>query len=449
MKGKIITILLLAFLSQSCDEVLNPEPIDLLVNDIVLNEPKDVEPVEIGLYNAFRVTRATAVIAGDLTADNLVHNGTFSQYRELGVKRITSSNASVAELWGNLYRTVYIANFMLERIPEVPGVSSAVRERALATAHLMRGLANFTAFVTYGGIPIVTTTDIDANRNIARATAEETMASIEADFTKAASRLPNSGVANTFASNMAVRAAFARFYLYQKKYAQAEAYATAIINSGNYTLEPEFSTTVLDDRSTESIFQVGYTIADDNDGNNLNTLFVGRREIIPSNEEAAVLRSTEAGTRRVTIKFDGADQTGIDNGFTVAKYGTAIENNNDILVFGLPEMLLIRAEARAYQGNVVGDNSAQTDINTLRSRAKAPVIGSVSQSQMIQTIENERRMELAFEGHRWYDLVRTGRANQVMPAFNPNWRDAYSLWPIPERELQNNPALVGFQNPGY
>jgi len=68
---------------------------------------------------------------------------------------------------------------------------------------------------------------------------------------------------------------------------------------------------------------------------------------------------------------------------------------------------------------------------------------------MILLIEKERLYELAYEGHRWYDLVRTGRASAVMSAFSPNWKDTEDLWPIPQRELLKNPALVGNQNPGY
>jgi hypothetical protein len=109
-------------------------------------------------------------------------------------------------------------------------------------------------------------------------------------------------------------------------------------------------------------------------------------------------------------------------------------------------MYLIRAEARAQLSNVTG---AKADIDRLRSRAKAPLLGSVNQSQMLQLIEAERRFELAFEGNRWYDLVRTGRATAVMSAFSANWRETFELWPIPQRELLNNPSLNGNQNPGY
>jgi hypothetical protein len=197
---------------------------------------------------------------------------------------------------------------------------------------------------------------------------------------------------------------------------------------------------------------MGYTLNDDPRTSStigLNNLFVGRREIIPSNQTVLALASAESGDRFTSIKFNANNLKGNDNGWSVAKYGTADENNNNVIVFRLAEMYLIRAEARARLGSVSGANSATTDINILRARAKAPAIGTVTQSQMLTIIENERVYELAYEGHRWYDLVRTGRAATVMPPFNSNWRAAYERWPIPQRELQTNPALVGNQNPGY
>lgn len=452
MKKKVIILsflLVAAIVFDGCQEVLEPKPIDQLVNDVVLNEPKDIPAVEIGLYRAFRVMRPSVILAGDLTADNLVHNGTFAQYRELGVKQITTGNATANEMWGTVYGTIYIANFMLERIPEIGGVTNAVRTRSMATARFIRGMANFTGVTTFGGIPMVTTTNIEENRTIPRTSEAEMLAFVEEDFKSALGQLGDKGPTPATLCDNIVRAALARFYLYTKNYALAEAYATDVINSEDYELEESFATVVNTDFTTEAIFEVGYTIADDDDGTNLNNLFASRREIIPSNQEIVALASSESGDRFASIKFNAANLKGNDNGWEVAKYGTAVQDNNNILVFGLPEMYLIRAEARAMQNNITGDNSAQNDINILRARAKAPEVGAVSQSLMTQIIEQERRYELAFEGHRWYDLRRTGRLNQVMPAFNSNWKPAYELWPIPQREIQNNTALSGNQNPGY
>ena len=449
---KYLWIGIVVVLVTACDNVLEPEPVDLLTNDIVLNEPSDVADVEIGLYSAFRNIIPGMVISGDFTADMLMHNGTFSQYRELGTKQISSANASAAGLWGSIYNTVYIANFILERLPEVPGVTTTERNRVTGTAYFLRGYAYFVAMHTFGRVPEVISTDIETNRNIPRASIDAILERIEEDFDEALTLLPNEPVNAGFAGKHAVRSALAKLALYLENWSEAEQQATAVIQSGLYTLEDDFSSLVNEDFTDEAIFEVGYTISDDPGTNNnigLNNLFVGRREIIPSNEVVVKLASSESGDRFSSIAFDVNNLNGSDNGWSVAKYGTADADNNNVVVFRLGELFLIRAEARARQGKVTGGGSALDDINTLRARANAPVVPSVSQSQMLSIIEEERVFELAFEGHRWYDLVRTGRAAAVMTAFSPNWKDTYELWPIPQREMLNNPALSGDQNPGY
>jgi len=445
---KAYLILLISMISfTGCHDLLQPKPVDLLVDDLVLNEASDVPNVEIGLYSAFRGITGAIVIAGDLTADNLIHNGTFTEYRELGVKRITPSNATVASMWQAIYNTIYIANFILEKLPDVSGVSSAERNKVLATAHFLRGYAYFIGYYTFGPIPKVTGITIQSNQNVPRSSDQEMLDFILEDYNEALGQLTTTPTNAGYASDYAVRSALAQYYLYLKDWDKAEQFATQVIESGKYPLEQNFSSIVLKDFTSESIFEMGYTISDD--PATLNTLFLGRREIIPSNQEILALASDESGDRFSSITFDSKNLNGTDNGWSVAKYGTAVEDNNNIVVFRLAELYLIRAEARAQLGKVTGTESAQEDLNVLRTRANATAVSSVSQSQMLLLIEDERRYELAFEGHRWYDLVRTGRAKEVMSAFSSAWKDTYNLWPIPQHEIQNNRALVGHQNPGY
>ncbi len=311
----------------SCDNVLEPDPIDLLTNDIVLNEPRDVGNVEIGLYSAFRSIAPGTVIAGDFTADMLSHNGTFSQYRELGTKEISSANASVAALWEVIYNTVYIANFILERLPEVEeGAPTSWRNQVMGTAHFLRGYAYFVALSTFGGVPEVLTINIEANRNIPRATREEILELIVSDYNTAIDLVPEDAVNAGYVSVYAVRAAMARLQLYLGNWSEAEAFATSIINSDKYELEVNFQSVVNEDFTAEAILEVGYTLADDpgTDGDfGLNNLFVGRREIIPSNQAVLALSSAESGDRFSSITFTLSDLNGDDNGWSVAKYGTA------------------------------------------------------------------------------------------------------------------------------
>ncbi|GAB3889246.1 RagB/SusD family nutrient uptake outer membrane protein [Spirosoma agri] len=450
------SIVLTLFSLASCEQVLNKEPVALLVDDLVLNEPNDVQPVRLGLYSSFRGMASPNMIAGDFTADYIQHNGTFTDYRELGTKQITAANGAVDELWVNLYRTIYVANFILDRLPQVSGVTEATRKQVSAEAKFMRGWANFIGAYTYGDIPKVITTDQATNRNIGRTAKADILASVLADYQAALTDLPSvaSGSTDvttnaTYINKLNCQAAMARYYLYMKNWALAEQMTSTVISAGVYTLLTNYSDIVLRDFTAESVLEVGYNLTDDpgTSSYSLNNLYVSRREVIPSNQIVAALTSAESGTRSATIGFSVQNLKGNDNGWTVLKYGTASEDNNNIVLMRLAELYLIRAEARAQQGKLTGTSGAIADINVLRTRAKAPAVAVSAQADVLLAVERERVYELAFEGQRWYDLVRTGRAQAVMSAFTPNWNSRYELWPIPQREIQQNPSLN--QNPGY
>lgn len=459
-----LMLVLMAPLS-SCREILEPPPVDLQVDELVLNAAADVEPIRLGLYSAFRGIgsggnpgmASPMIIAGDFTADFLQFRGTFTVYNELANKRITAANDAAEALWNGIFRTIYVANFIEERLAEVPGVTEANRKQVLAEARFMRGLANFIGAYTFGGIPKVTTTTIATNRTIPKATREEILSSVLADLNAALTDLPNTNVDRTlakiYATKNAARAALARYYLYQRDWAQAEKFASEIIATRLQTLPESIATVFFQEFDDETIFEVAFAnnSSDDPQTNTfgLNNVLVGRREVIPANTYVVTMLETNAGERRQAITFDPALQRGRDNGWSVDKYSKPDDSNNNITIFRLAEQYLIRAEARAQQGRLVGANGAQADINVLRRRAKAPNANITTQADALLTIEKERVYELSFEGHRWYDLKRTGRILPVMTAFSPDWNDKFNLWPIPQSEIQRNDALSGAQNPGY
>lgn len=447
---RLITIWTLTVLifSNSCEEILEPQPVSLLIDNLALNEAADVQSVRIGLYNAFRGIASPKVLAGDFMADVLVHNGTFSQYREFSNKEVTASNGTVTALWGGIYGSVYVANFILEKLPAIEGVDPELRTRVTAEARFIRGYAYFIATTSFGDVPWVTTTDITVNRSISRTPFNEIEGFVEEDLLYALNNLPSEVINPGYASSFAARAALARYYLYRGNWTEAEFFATEIIEMGEYELTENYSDIVFNDFTDEAILEVGYTTADDpgTSSTGLNNLFRGRREIIPSNQAVFNLSSDASGDRFSVISFNSENLGGSDNGWSVAKYGTADEDNNNIIVYRLGEIYLIRAEARARQNNLSG---AQSDVNVLRQRANAPTVVLSSIPQAEELIERERYFELAYEGHRWYDLVRTNRANTVMGSYSPNWKETFDLLPIPLREIQNNPALAGQQNPGY
>ena len=121
-------------------------------------------------------------------------------------------------------------------------------------------------------------------------------------------------------------------------------------------------------------------------------------------------------------------------------------------MFRLGEIYLIRAEARAQQGNSTGAGSAASDLNTVRARATLPPTTAVTQADMLAAIAHERRVELFCEnGNRFFDLRRTGNLDAVMNVLAPlkggSWASNKEWWPIPLSDIQNDINLT--QTPGF
>jgi len=440
-----ILMLLLSLTALSCDELLAPQPVDRITDDHVLTDASSARVVLTSAYRDLANLGAPKIVAGGLTADNLIHNGTFTQYREISSKDISASNGSASAMWGVIYSMSYVASFLYEGLPEID-ITQNNYDEITAAASFLRAYAYFVGAYTFGGIPIVTTTNVDDNRVVPRASLDETLEFVESELLYALDKLPEESFNTGEVTNGAVKALLARYYLFRGNWSEAEKYATEVINGDGtkkYILEEDFLN-VISDFSTESILEIVYS-ANDNPGTStnfsINNLFVGRREIIPSIEMVLALQN-DGGDRNIVIEYDGANARGSDNGWTIVRYGPF----DNIQLLRLAEMYIIRAEARAQQDNISG---AAADINILRERARVPLIEGTSKNQMLLVVENERRMELCFEGHRWYDLIRTGRAQTVMDEFTSNWSEKDELWPIPLREIINNPSLKDAQNPGY
>jgi hypothetical protein len=116
------------------------------------------------------------------------------------------------------------------------------------------------------------------------------------------------------------------------------------------------------------------------------------------------------------------------------------------ILFRLAEQYLIRAEARAHLGNLIG---AANDLNLIRERAGLAATQANTQTELLEAIQKERQLELFTEqGHRWFDLKRTGNSGTILNDIKPNWNETNLLLPIPESQLELNPNLLP-QNAGY
>ena len=167
----------------------------------------------------------------------------------------------------------------------------------------------------------------------------------------------------------------------------------------------------------------------------------GRNLYVPTDQ---LWNAFETGDQRrdVSISTDEGGQLYVSKYPDVTLSGTFQE----VKVLRLAEMYLIRAEARAQQNDIDG---AVADINVIRNRAGLANTPANDQPTVLLAVEQERFVELAFEGHRWIDLVRTNRANKVMGQFNPQgWEPTDQLMPIPLAEIDLNSNILP-QNPGY
>jgi hypothetical protein len=212
-----------------------------------------------------------------------------------------------------------------------------------------------------------------------------------------------------------------------------------VIENGGYTLLENYADIFSNDGSAETIFEIDFTeldrnrIAEYNFPKTLN----GRREVAPS-EDLINAFEPDDSRKMVTIAYDGLNAY-------ANKYNDLSKGADNVIVLRLAEMFLIRAEAEAHK--TPGDISLiKADIDTIRGRANLTPTSANTNEELLLAIENERRLEFAFEGQRWFDLVRTGRAMDVKPTVtNIN----KTLFPIPLAELQTNNSPDMNQNNGY
>lgn len=439
---KIILIVVVLLTAFSCN-TLEVEPQNSIPADQAFQTAADIDRGILGAYASFQSLSyygRTYNIFSDLAADNLSHpvDATATEYAEVDNNNILPENGSIGAIWAICYDGINVANNVIAKVPTIENMSEDERNTALAELYFIRALNHFNLLNYFGAIPLkLTPTRGVSDLDVPRVPVNDVYAKIIEDLTFASVYLPSSGD-KTRATKYTAKAMLARVFLYKGDYAQAAAMATEVIEDGNYTLLPNFADVFADDESSESIFEIYFSqternrIAEYNFPHSLN----GRREVGPSE---SLLAAYETNDERYTssIAFEGSEAYAI-------KYDDLSLGTENVIVIRLAEMYLIRAEANTKLNGDI--NTIKDDINTIRQRAGLNSTNALTYPQLLTAIEKERRVEFAFEGQRWFDLVRTGRAIDVLPNVN---NSNQTLFPIPSDEIQtnNNPGM--FQNPGY
>lgn len=446
-RNRILTVLAATgILFSSCsEELIEFEPVAALSSNAVFVNQAGANAAVLGMYGGlaggnnlgFRMN-----VVGDIASDDVSHTGSFNTWRDLSLGQWDQVNGEISAIWSSAYNSINRANNIIAQVDGIEMEQTLINQYK-GEALFVRALNHFNLTRYFGDIPIITTptaAPIDDRYFVSRDPQAAVYQQIQQDLTQAIGFLPVSYANNNNTRHRATRGAaqalMARMHLYTGNWTAAEASATEVISNNIYSLVP-FETVVATKGSSESIFEIFF------DANNQNpvTFWYGR-----DNGGRYEFGATPAlwnaysdnDLRRVSsIREEEA------NTFVNYKYRDNTTGTDGVHVIRLAEVYLIRAEARARTSNFAG---AAEDLQVVRRRAyddeTLVVAPAATEEAAIDAILAERRLEFAFEGHRWHDLVRTGRATTVL-----NIAEYRTLMPIPLSATEVNANLT--QNPGY
>lgn len=434
-------VLLLAALA-GCNDFLSVQPSTEVEEGEAIVDAVSARAALAGAYDAMQ---SGSYYGGDflffteLPTDNAEHTGTFTSFADVDLHVTASDNGTMESIWDAIYDAIGRANTVIAKIPAVNGLSDPEKNDMIGQAHLMRALHYHNLVKLFGGVPLrlEPPTGLDELATTERATVDQVHAQVVTDMTRAAQLISNDFDTRR-ASLGAVDALRSRVFVYRGDWAAALVAANAVIGAG-YELTPNFGALFTPDGNdtVEDIWRVSFTAIEYNlvGYYYISTSLGGRRELAPTADLEAAF--TPGDARFVyTVQRDSRNR----------RYGSKIPTAigaEDLHVIRFAEVLLNKAEALARLNRL--DEAVET-YNLIRERAQlAPHVLGVdvaTQQQVLNAIWHERRLELAYEGDRWPELVRTSRATAVLgiPAFR-------TLFPIPQNEVDVAPRIV--QNPGY
>lgn len=464
-------LLNLFFILSGCKKLVSvSEPVDTITTPEAFSSDANATSALVEIYNSlirgygntgsFDYGNGVITLYGGLSADELNYFSTSNiNIAQFQTNNLKSDNSNLDnQLWRGPYFNIYLSNAVIEGLSKSSTVSDSVKKQLLGEAKFLRAFNYFYLVNIYGDVPLTTSTLFITNSVLPRTDKAQVYQQIINDLKDAQSTLANnysfSNSERIRANKFAATALLARVYLYINDWVNAEAQSNLVIaDSSDYYLTDDLNATFLAN-SSEAIWQLKVS--------NLYSPYATNeaKNIIPTSATAApiyyltsqLLNAFEPGDLRKTAWLNSTLYRTVRYYYPykyTVRQGTANGNVPQYyMMFRLAEQYLIRAEARAKRG---GDmTNAIYDLNKIRKRAGlAELDVSLTQDQVVAAVEQERKIELFSEwGHRWFDLKRTGRTDDVLgPIKGSSWQTTDQLYPIPFIELVNDPNLK--QNQGY
>lgn len=442
--GKGIVLVSLFSLT-SCEKFLDVKPTDQIDEKEALTSKLRIQRALTGIYSRLQVNEyygAEWQNAVWLSGDNVVPFSAGTTDLQFNGHAVLASSNTMEITWKAMYAAINMANNVIDGATTVvdPNMTQAERNDIIGQAKFLRALVYFDMVRTWGGVPLVLTPTrglTDASYP-AKSTVDQIYTQIIQDLTDAEANLSET-VSRNIAHKKAAQALRAKVALYRSDWPTAISYATELINAtASFSLMKPFEKLITDKRNAESIFELDYSQVDPNE---LSAYFYpatqgGYYRVGPTAAITSLLEDADVGgDRKVMIAY----LNGAVYGNRYRKALGSVKDDN-CAVIRLAEIYLIRAEARANSDLLP---EALDDLNEIRERSSVEALVSTNKQEILLAIENERRVEFAFEPQRWFDLIRTGRAGTVLGV-----TDAKKyLFPIPGAEILANDNLI--QNDGY
>ena len=464
----LFSILLAGFIFPSCGkDFTSLTPVSQRNATDFYKTQSDFNTSVMGAYASLQLNgafRQGVPVAFEMQSDNAFNgagaSGVSEQYEKVDLFQQLPTGAFPALVWSDSYKGIDRCNNIIKLIDNA-SFDQKLKDQYKGEALFIRSLLYYNLAVTFGNIQLKLDVTTSIDRDLQQVDVNTIYSQIVADLSTAAGLLPPtySAVDRGRATSWAAKTLQAKALLMAGKKAEAKPVLTDIMNNGPYKLLPNYADIFGTNHknSAESIFEVQYLAGGKGLGSMYTNMFVNPRgdQIgagggnIPFTITTSIRNEFEPGDKRLPVSI--IDTSSVQAWWIVPKYIGNVTSNLDgdanWIVMRYADVYLLMAEA-------VGAPEGYTYINQIRTRAGLPSIGASTTMTYDQQLLHERRVEFAFEGQRWPDLVRFGMAKPIMAkALTDRTGTPYTpdkiklLFPIPQQEIDNSTKLT--QNPGY
>ena len=477
-----ITFILLLILTGCLDTFVELYPLDQASVENSFNTPEDANLAVMGIYDALQsgnYPRDMAYLT-ELVSDNATIQPTrFGDagkvdLREVELFQFTDENGYLQERWSALYQGIARANLLLVKIENIDFKDDALKNQYIGEAKFLRALFYFDLVRFFGDVP-VSLTEIRSTQEafaLQRLPEGEVFQTISNDLIEASTLLPvsysNSDVGRI--TKGAAKAMLAKVYLTNNHAELALPILRELTQSPySYGLMSSYSEVFDTDNTNESIFEVQYTSNGSNEGNPYPQFFLtsdgtagkdifgsgylggaGPGECLPTDELWDAYETDDTRRDYTILKYYSKQE--VANVNVTFKYRdvpvSAYTSEDNIIVLRYADVILMIAEAINETSN--GPTPEAYDaVDQIRIRAGLPaLVRDLNYDSFKVKLLHERRVEFAFENHRWFDLKRFGMALSLLSEKGYAIQSKHLLYPIPRKEVIINSDNI-IQNPGY